>query len=258
VVLKSYLWVGRSGGSGCCCLLRLSVALVEPKYEVNLGHVARVMANFGFHDLLLVKPEVDLGKARMFASHAVSVLDDAEICSFDDLRRFDYLVGTTAIFDVSPSNVLRSTVPPSFMAEELSRFSGSVCLVFGRDTTGLTNEELESMDMIVSIYSAPTYPTLNISHAAAILLYELSKHSFEDLEMIATEEQRNRVVRYTVNLAKSLGYAEYKLPIVETAVKQLMSKGRSSSREATLLLGLLRLANRAVKTRPATTDDDTD
>jgi TrmH family RNA methyltransferase len=196
VVLKSYLWVGRSGGSGCCCLLRLSVALVEPKYEVNLGHVARVMANFGFHDLLLVKPEVDLGKARMFASHAVSVLDDAEICSFDDLRRFDYLVGTTAIFDVSPSNVLRSTVPPSFMAEELSRFSGSVCLVFGRDTTGLTNEEL--------------------------------------------------------------GYAEYKLPIVETAVKQLMSKGRSSSREATLLLGLLRLANRAVKTRPATTDDDTD
>lgn len=239
-------------------LLRLSVALVEPKYEVNVGHVARVMANFGFHDLLLVKPEVDLGKARMFASHAVSVLDDAKICSFEDLRRFDYLVGTTAIFKVSPSNVLRSTVPPSFMAEELSRFSGSVCLVFGRETTGLTNEELEALDMIVSIYSAPSYPTLNISHAAAILLYELSKHSFEDLDTVANEEQRKRVVQYTVNLAKALGYAEYKIPIVETAVKRLISRGRPSSREATLLLGLFRLANRAVKTRPAANDNGND
>ncbi len=237
--------------------MKLSVALVEPKYEVNVGHVARVMANFGFHDLLLVTPEVDLGKARMFASHAVSVLDDAKTCSFEDLKkRFDYLVGTTAIFDVSPSNVLRSTVPPSFMAEQLSRFSGSVCLVFGRDTTGLTNEELESLDMIVSIYSAPSYPTLNISHAAAIILYELSKHSFEDLETVASEEQRKRVVQYTVNLAKSLSYSEYKIPIVETAVKQLINRGRPSSREATLLLGLLRLANRAVKTRTKDGDDD--
>lgn len=239
-------------------LLRLSVALVEPKYEVNVGHVARVMANFGFHDLLLVKPEVDLGKARMFASHAVSVLDDAKICSFEDLRRFDYLVGTTAIFYVSPSNVLRSTVPPSFMAEQLSRFSGSVCLVFGRDTTGLTNEELEALDMVVSIYSAPSYPTLNISHAAAIILYEISKHSFEDLDIVANEEQRKRVVQYTVNLAKVLGYAEYKIPIVETAVKRLINRGRPSSREATLLLGLLRLANRAVKTGTAANDNGND
>lgn len=224
---------------------------------MNVGHVARVMANFGFHDLLLVKPEVDLSKARMFASHATSVLEDAKSCSFEDLREFDYLVGTTAIFNVSPSNVLRSTVPPSFMAEELSRFSGSVCLVFGRETTGLRNEELDAMDMIVSIYSAPSYPTLNISHAAAILLYEFSKHTFEDLDKVANEEQRKRVVQYTVNLAKSLGYAEYKIPIVETAVRQLINKGRLSYREATLLLGLLRLANRAIKIGTVPKDRDT-
>ena len=229
--------------------MNLVVALVEPLYEVNVGHIARIMANFGHSRLLLVNPKVDLKKARKFASHGVYVLDDAEICTFDNLKKFDYKIGTTAIFDVSTTNVLRSTVSPKFMADAIRKFSGSVCLIFGRDTVGLTNEELESLDMIVSIYADSSYPTLNIGHSVAIILYELTKQQFENEEKIANEEQRSRIVKFASNLARESGYKEYKLPIFERAFSQLIGRGRPTSREATLIIGLFRKVTNLIKNK---------
>ena len=227
--------------------MNLTVALVEPLYEVNVGHIARIMANFGYTRLILVNPKVNLNKARKFASHGVYLLDNAEICQFEDLKKFDYKIGTTAIFDVSTTNVLRSTVSPRFMADAIKNFSGSVCLIFGRDTVGLTNEELETLDMIVSIYADSSYPTLNIGHSAAIILYELTKQQFENEEKIANEEQRKRIVKYATNLARESGYKEYKLPIFERAFSQLIGRGRPTSREATLIIGLFRKVTNLVK-----------
>lgn len=229
--------------------MNLTVALIEPLYEVNVGHIARIMANFGYSRLILVNPKVDLKKARMFASHGFQVLDNAEICEFEDLKKFDYLVGTTAIFNVSTSNVLRSTVSPSFMAEAIKNISGSVCLIFGRDTIGLKNKELEILDMIVSIYADSAYPTLNIGHSVAIILYELNKQQFEDKEKIATEEQRSRLVKYATNLAIASGYQEYKLPIFERAFNQLIGRGRPTSREATLIIGVFRKVTNIIKNK---------
>ncbi|MCP8316808.1 MAG: hypothetical protein H3Z51_08110 [archaeon] len=60
---------------GFNAMRRLSVALVEPVYEVNVGHIARVMKNFGLEELLLINPKVDLIKARKFASHGVDILE---------------------------------------------------------------------------------------------------------------------------------------------------------------------------------------
>jgi TrmH family RNA methyltransferase len=192
---------------------------------------------------------VDLKKARKFASHGVYVLDNAEICTFDNLKKFDYKIGTTAIFDVSTTNVLRSTVSPKFMADAIRKFSGSVCLIFGRDTVGLTNEELESLDMIVSIYADSSYPTLNIGHSVAIILYELTKQQFENEEKIANEEQRSRIVKFASNLARESGYKEYKLPIFERAFSQLIGRGRPTSREATLIIGLFRKVTNLIKNK---------
>jgi TrmH family RNA methyltransferase len=204
------------------------------------------MANFGFKNLILVNPKVDLEKARKFASHGVSVLDNAKIRQFEDLRDFDYLIGTTAIFDVSSTNVLRSTVSPRFMAEAVRKVSGSICLVFGRDTIGLKNEELRKLDLIVSIYASSSYPTLNLGHSAAIILYELTKHHYGDKEEIASKEERLRLVGNAINLAESSGYPNFRIPILERALRQLIAKGRPTSREATLIIGLLRKASKLI------------
>ncbi len=153
----------------------VSVTLVEPRGPVNVGHVARLVQNFGVEKLYLVEPKVDLSVAAVYASHAADVLDRAVVTSFRKVREEnELLVATTAVRASKKSNVIRRTAGPDRLNGLLSS-SGSSSLVFGRDTTGLTNREIEACDVTVTIDTAPGYRALNIGHAAAIILYLASK-----------------------------------------------------------------------------------
>ena len=153
----------------------VSVTLVEPRGPVNVGHIARLVRNFGVEKLYLVEPKVDLSVASVYASHAVGVLDSAVVTSFEKIRREnELLVATTAVRASKKSNVIRRTVGADRLHEILSSARTS-SIVFGRDTTGLTNEEIRMCDVTLTIDTSPTYRTLNIGHAAAIVLYVASK-----------------------------------------------------------------------------------
>lgn len=153
----------------------VSVTLVEPKGPVNVGHVARLVQNFGVEKLYLVEPKVDLSVAAVYASHASKVLDEAVVTSFKRVRKEnELLVATTAVRATKKSNIIRRTVGPDRLHDILSSATTS-SLVFGRDTTGLTNTEIELCDVTTTIDTSPTYRALNIGHAAAILLYMASR-----------------------------------------------------------------------------------
>lgn len=153
----------------------VSVTLVEPHYPVNLGHTARLMKNFGIKRLVLVNPRVDISAAAVYASHAVDVLDSAEITTFHKVREEnELLVATTAIRATRKSNVIRRTVRPESVRELLEKSSSS-SLVFGRDTTGLTNEEISVCDVTVTIDTPSPYRSLNLGHAVAIMLYVITR-----------------------------------------------------------------------------------
>jgi tRNA/rRNA methyltransferase len=153
----------------------LSVTLVEPQYPVNLGHVARLVNNFGVDRLYLVRPKVDMSVALIYASHAADVIENAEIVTFAQLRKKnDLLVATTAVGARRRSNVIRRIAKPEDVARQV-RSARSASLVFGRDTTGLTNEEIRMCDVTTTIDTGSRYKTLNIGHAAAILLYVVSR-----------------------------------------------------------------------------------
>jgi tRNA/rRNA methyltransferase len=153
----------------------VSVTLVEPKGPVNVGHVARLVQNFRVEKLYLVRPRVDMSVAALYASHASEVLDEAVITSFEKVRKEnELLVATTAVKASKKSNVIRRTIGPDRLHEVLSAARTS-SIVFGRDTTGLTNEEIAACDMTVTIDTSPAYRALNIGHAAAIALYLASR-----------------------------------------------------------------------------------
>jgi tRNA/rRNA methyltransferase len=153
----------------------VSVTLVEPKGPVNVGHVARLMQNFGVEKLYLVEPRADLSVAAIYASHASDVLDRAVVTSFDRVRREnELLVATTAVRATKKSNVVRRMARLERLHEILSS-STSSSIVFGRDSTGLTNEEIRMCDATVTIDTDQGYRSLNIGHAAAIILYMASR-----------------------------------------------------------------------------------
>jgi TrmH family RNA methyltransferase len=153
----------------------VSVTLVEPRGPVNVGHVARLVQNFGVEKLYLIEPKVDLSVAAVYASHATVVLDNAIVTSFEKVRREnELLVATTAVRASKKSNVIRRVVGPDRLYGILSSAKSS-SLVFGRDTTGLTNEEIRACDVTLTIDTSPAYRALNIGHAAAIVLYVASR-----------------------------------------------------------------------------------
>jgi len=149
--------------------------LVGPKGPVNVGHVARLVQNFGVEKLYLVEPKFDLSVAAIYASHAAGVLDGAVTTTLERVREEnDLLVATTAIRASRKSNVVRRTVSPDRLHDLLSSAKTS-SIVFGRDSTGLTNGEIESCDVTVTIETSPAYRSLNLGHAAAIALYLASR-----------------------------------------------------------------------------------
>ncbi len=153
----------------------VSVTLVEPHGPVNVGHVARLVRNFSVEKLYLVNPKVDISVAATYASHAAGVLDEAVVTTLDNVREEnELLVATTAVKAKKNSNVIRRAEGPGRLNEVLSAAKTS-SLVFGRDTTGLTNAEISICDITTTIETAPSYRALNVGHAVAIVLYLASR-----------------------------------------------------------------------------------
>lgn len=226
----------------------IAVALVEPNYELNVGYVARVMKNFGVSLLFLVNSTADLSKAIVYASHGAQVLEGAQASDIKSLRKqFDLLIGTSAIVGSRQSNIPRNAVLAQDLQKHLRHFSGKICLLVGRDTTGLRVDELKLCDFITRIDTGTEYQTLNISHSLAILLHELRKLSFSDHRRMATGRQKELIVGYGLQMAELAGIKKYKIEILETTLRQLSGRGLPTHREATLLIGLMRKGVTALK-----------
>jgi tRNA/rRNA methyltransferase len=218
--------------------LEISVALVRPTYAINVGYTARIMKNFGHERLILVDAKFDRSEAMKFASHASDLLEKAEECTFDDLiKNEDYILGTTAIGASRQKNLTRQAVHPRGIANAIS--GRNICLVFGRDTTGLTNEEISECDLLVRIPANRKYPTLNISHAIAIILYEISKISTKQ-RTSASRENIDRITRGFAELASIAGVQQHKVRLTEEALRRILRRARPTEKEASLLVGLPR------------------
>lgn len=156
--------------------MNLSVILVEPEGEENVGMIARAMKNFAFDSLIMVNPKATRSMAmRSRAMHSWDIIEKSTtVKSFEEaIKGFDFVVAASAkVFD--GRNTTRKFFTVREMATNLAGVDGSIALVIGREPSGLSNEELRMCDAVVHIPTHTKYNSLNISHAVAILLYELS------------------------------------------------------------------------------------
>jgi TrmH family RNA methyltransferase len=231
-------------------LSNLSLAIVEPTYPVNVGHLARLVKNFGLSSLILIDPSFNMEEALPYAAHGADILQSSKTMSFKEvLECFDLVVGTTAIPGGS-RNIRRDVVPPEVAAKRILSSSGSICIVFGRETTGLTNEELGLCDMVISIPTGTPYRTLNVSHAAAIILYTLvATRSPKTKRGEVPRPIRTLLLNSAVELANLSGFPKYKIPLLREALKMVINRSSPTPREVTLILGLFRKAILALSKR---------
>ena len=224
-----------------------SVTLVEPEYPINLGYIARLMKNFGVAKLYLVKPKVDLSVASIYASHGVDILDSAEKTNLSDVRkRHELLVATTAIRARKKANVVRRSMRPEDAASFI-RGAESSSLVLGRDSTGLMNEEIKKCDILTTIDTGTSYTTLNVSHAAAIMLYLVAR----DKPSARTVRRRSRdlFAEQLYELAIAAKFQKHKRAGLSEAVKRIATTSQVSEKELFLMTGILRKAFQTISER---------
>ena len=206
-----------------------------------MGHVARLVQNFGVEKLYLVEPRVDLSVAAIYASHATEVLDNAIVTSFEKVRREnELLVATTAVRASKKSNVIRRGVGPDRLHGILSSAKSS-SLVFGRDTTGLTNEEIRTCDVTLTIDTSPAYRALNIGHAAAIVMYIASRGG-QERKGIQGRVAREVFARSFYELAEASRLPRHKTQNLFEVAKRIAASSGITDAQLNLLSGVFRKA----------------
>lgn len=157
--------------------MEISFILVEPAVPENIGASARAIKTMGFNSLCLVNPIDHLHKkARILAHASADILNNANLyTSFADIRNdFDFLIATSAKRRRTNENYMQAENLAEFLIERTDTMN-KVGIVFGREESGLSNDEIRMCDLITYVSIANPYPSLNLSQAVMIFAYLLSK-----------------------------------------------------------------------------------
>ncbi|CAI0966627.1 tRNA/rRNA methyltransferase [Serratia quinivorans] len=157
--------------------MQLHIVLVAPARPENVGAAARAMKTMGFTSLRIVDSEAHLQPAARWVAHgAGDILDGVQ--TFATLEQalvdVDFTVATTAR---SRARFHYYCTPQQLLGQlsERSQWVGQAALVFGREDSGLTNEELELADLLTGVPMQADYPSLNLGQAVMVYCYQLSE-----------------------------------------------------------------------------------
>jgi TrmH family RNA methyltransferase len=162
----------------------ISVVLVSPRNPLNIGAVARAMANFGFAHLKVVAPfEAHWREARSAVGAPELLASATETASLvEAVADCTLVVGTGTLTYRKPEQKVVSLPNLTPFIEQELKPGGQVALVFGPEKHGLTREDLSYCHLLVEIPTDPHQPSMNLGQAVAVCLYELSSRSSESGE----------------------------------------------------------------------------
>jgi len=153
---------------------RIRIVLSHTSHPGNIGATARAMKTMGLTQLWLVNPCADPdGVARARSSNALDVLQGARTCATLE----EALDGT--VFAAAMTARSRELAPPPLWARAAApqivgaTAHGEVAIVFGNETSGLSNEETALCRLPVMIPANPAYSSLNLAAAVQVMAYEL-------------------------------------------------------------------------------------
>lgn len=240
----------------------IRIILVEPQGPLNIGSVARVMKNMGLGKLLLVNPRCDfLGEeARLMAVHGWDILEAAQRVETipEALRGCQRAIATTSRTRDFPTIPASPKVALPWLLEDTS----TSALIFGPEDRGLSNIELNHAQKFVCIPSTEVYPSLNLAQAVAICCYELYQIALEqeNLPPIATTSEvvdlasLDMLEGYYEQLEAVLLKIGYVYPHTASSRLQkfryLFNRATLTKEEVTMLRGILRQIEWAIKTQP--------
>lgn len=156
----------------------LKVILVEPNGPLNVGSVARLCSNFEVDELRIVSPKCNIYslEAKKMALKGQNFIDNCKI--FDNLENAifdcDLVLASCGRIDLSKDSFFESSEDIFNWTISFKKIN-NLAIIFGREDSGLTNDELLLANKTFNIPTSKNNPSLNLSHAVSIALYELNK-----------------------------------------------------------------------------------
>ncbi len=237
----------------------LKVILVEPSGKLNVGSIARLCENFSVNELRLVSPQCDYldQEAKRMAVRGIKKLEEAKI--YEDLNSAlsdcSRIIATCGRKDHGEIPLNSNKEALSWALE--SDREETIALVFGRESRGLTNEELLKANKVISLNTSENYPSLNLSHAVAIILHQFNQFNEIDLT------KPNRVLSYPADFIKledcindagslllDIGFLmKHTYSAKMSKIKQLFLRAEIKDDEVALVRGIINQARWAIKNK---------
>lgn len=221
--------------------------LVEPETPGNVGAVARAMKTCGFNRLILVRPcQLDHPELRMMAHRSLDIVENARIVDVypEALAPLNLTVATTMR--------RRHFKFPFFTPQEISNKLLAVAqdhpvgIVFGRESTGLTNEELLQCHLHSTIPTATQNPALNLSQSVMIYAHTFFMHMNEaalSYEFnLASQYEQEKFYEHLVQALRMVNFVPRDgIDNFITRVRRLIGRSMAEKRDIRLLHKLLQI-----------------
>ena len=195
-------------------LQRIRIVLSRPSHPGNIGSAARAMKTMGLSRLYLVEPKhFPDPQAETLASGAVDVLQRATVCHSLDEALQDVTVA--AALTSRRREIAADLHPPRTAVADLlalARSGQEVALVFGNETFGLSIEEVERCNLLVTIPGNPAYFSLNLAQAVQVMCYEVFQQYNDNLDHLrpnidlATRDEVQGFYRHLATSLEDIGF----------------------------------------------------
>ena len=222
----------------------MRVVLVEPQHPGNIGAVARAMANFGLKDLAMVKgcDLADESYARSKSGRPILENSKRFETIEEAIAECDIAIGTSGIRPEGDKRWFRAPQDVKKINEIITKRENPA-LLFGRENHGLYREELALCEATITIPTNSEYPILNLSHAVAIVLYEIKRS--EKVKRLkkqksVSQEEFERLVDRIMELLENSSYPERRLDRSKTTLRRLVSRGNPNIGEYENLMGIFK------------------
>ena len=245
-----------------------TVILVRPEHAANIGSIARIMANFDFETFVIFNPierveNIFSYQTHGFAMHGKDILMGAQIIEVKEkenhlselksyLNQFDLVLATTAK-GKRYTNIKRLAIFPEDLAIPNSLKPLKIAILFGRESRGLTNDEISLADILLRIPTGVNYPTLNVSHACGIILYEVFKKinkltvgRGKKPVLLANREDRQKLYKLVKRILEKLKIRSHRKENVYFAFRNIYERSFMSRKELSLISGVFSKINRFI------------
>ncbi len=224
----------------------IRIVLIQTSHPGNIGSAARAMKTMGLSQLYLVNPlDFPHPKALEMASGADDIVNQAIVVN--DLA---HAIGDCTF--VAGTSARARTIPwpmqsPRELAESIYKTPQKVALLFGREQSGLSNEELQRCHVHTQIPANPDYSSLNLASAVQVLAYELRVASLAQLPITpawdyppATVEAMENFYQHLESVMVATTFLNPKVPRqLMTRLRRLFNRAQPDSMEINILRGIL-------------------